>query len=360
MIRFEHSVTLALSSCFLLLIACQDAPVAPTADEVANPTFAKGGKPGKPGGGDPPPPADPQLIYSTYVNKRVKGERLGWSIHVMNADGTNQIRVLTNNEERGIESLTPQFSPDGTRFVFHREVYGVGPHQWEIAIANLDGSGLTTVLASQSGLGNPRWSPVALGDGLHKIVYSDGYGLSLVNLDGSGNTLLTNTPTDWFYFESAQWSPAADRLLTVYWDQTANEYQVVLYGIACTPGCGITSTLEIDLTAWIDLSDSFMPRDWSNAGNRIVGAVHVGGAGYADLWVLDVTDPANPGFTQLTYTSGLDENHPTWSPDDSRIAYTGYPVNGDRSAFVMNADGTGSQVIAEVGNELGMDWRPAP
>jgi len=73
--------------------------------------------------GDPqsPPPA-PQI--KTF------------EICVMNADGNNQVR-LTNNT---VQDLTPTFSPDGEKIVFHRGSMSVPQQIW---IMNADGTGQT-------------------------------------------------------------------------------------------------------------------------------------------------------------------------------------------------------------------------
>ncbi len=53
---------------------------------------------------------------------------------VMNADGTN-LKRLTNN---AVPELTPSWSPDGRRIVFHRPVGGRG--RWQLFTINADGT----------------------------------------------------------------------------------------------------------------------------------------------------------------------------------------------------------------------------
>jgi TolB protein len=74
-----------------------------------------------------------------YCCRKGDPEREGgpgsFEICVMNADGTGQAR-LTNNK---IGDLTPTWSPDGTRIMFHRRVGGRG--QFQLFVINADGTG---------------------------------------------------------------------------------------------------------------------------------------------------------------------------------------------------------------------------
>jgi Tol biopolymer transport system component len=74
-------------------------------------------------------------------------------IYVMNADGTNQIRVTKNPGEDGHAS----WSPDGKRLVFHRRVLG----HVQVHVMNADGSGVKrlTDLSAVAFSGFPNWGP---------------------------------------------------------------------------------------------------------------------------------------------------------------------------------------------------------
>ena len=93
-----------------------------------------------------------------YCCRKGAPEREGgvrtFEICVMNADGTGQAR-LTNNT---IGDLTPTWSPDGTKIVFHRRVGGRG--QFQLFVINADGTG-EKQLTSPPGLnGFPNWGEV--------------------------------------------------------------------------------------------------------------------------------------------------------------------------------------------------------
>lgn len=75
-----------------------------------------------------------------------------------------------------------------------------------------------------------------------------------------------------------------------------------------------------------------------------------------DIWVMN---PDGTGQTNITNTAGAEEGSPSWSPDGTRIAFsgTGDDVNGE--IYVMNADGTG---VTRLTNNFSLDgyasWSP--
>ena len=95
--------------------------------------------------------------------------------------GTNTLTQLTNGDD-----LEPAWSPDGTKIAFVRSA-GNAPYQLFVAAA--DGTtGLTQLTTTGTSgvfplIGSPAWSP----DGT-KIAYENsGFGISIVNSDGSGS-----------------------------------------------------------------------------------------------------------------------------------------------------------------------------
>ena len=131
------------------------------------------------------------------------------SIYVMNRDGSNVVRLTTEND------LAPHWSPDGTKIAFmSSRVGGV----FQVFVMNADGSGqrqLTTVGDNRL----PQWSQdgtrIAF-TGYRVVDGTPANGIYLMNPDGSGQVNVTNagsmfdTVSSWsndggeIYFQSSR------------------------------------------------------------------------------------------------------------------------------------------------------------
>ena len=100
---------------------------------------------------------DGRVLYAGCV-----GDACG--IILMDADGTNAQQIIPGSAE-----TNPEASPDGRRIVFMSQRDG----NWEVYIANLDGSGLTRLTNHPANDGLPTWSP----DGRYLAFVSDRDGM---------------------------------------------------------------------------------------------------------------------------------------------------------------------------------------
>ena len=124
------------------------------------------------------------------------------SIHVMNADGSDDRRV--SPETYNAIDTEPTWSPDGSQIAFS----STRPFNdsWHIWVMNADGSGLRQ-LTSEFSTG-PAWSP----DGTRIAYLGSGAGISVVNMVGSGTRRLTISPSG-YSDDRPSWSPDGSQLV---------------------------------------------------------------------------------------------------------------------------------------------------
>jgi Tol biopolymer transport system component len=171
-------------------------------------------------------PNGQKIAFHKYAG--VAGAPLQSDVYVMNADGSNVIRLTVSPEYDGEAS----WSPDGSRIAFMSRRAGTD----EIFTMNADGTGQTRVTACQlfsAQCRSPRWSP-APGD--ERILYTFfGATTSLRTVTatgGSGGIVLPGIAG----FD-ATWSPDATKLTFSYVAQglvTPNIYTARLDGTALT------------------------------------------------------------------------------------------------------------------------------
>jgi Tol biopolymer transport system component len=317
----------------------------------SGPSFAKPGP--------PPPPPNPAIAFVEATD-----------LKVMNADGSNQTLVLAAGES----SYGPGWSPDGTQLVFGSSIQGPG-----VYVIDVNGTNLRKVVATITGGGatQPVWSPVPAPDGRFKIAYLDQAGpddgtiegdnheVFLVNLDGTGRLNLTNTRE--LDERSPTWAPSAARLAAAPDKYTSQEPGVeggiVVYDLGVGAGGTVTIVGQTNVTAVGPLSSAysvFRPA-WAKTHDKIAVVLFQTGSSLRDIWVIDLATPASP--TNITQTASVSENSPSWSPDDSRIAYQRKNSKNRLSIFVMNADGSGPTEIGNPGAaraQSSPDWRRNP
>jgi Tol biopolymer transport system component len=213
-------------------------------------------------------------------------------IFVMNADGSDQRRLTQSQSDS-----SPTWSPDGTKIAFWRVDSIFMPSSREIFVMNADGSDQRAV-ASTSDLLQPAWSP----DGLKFAVADLGtYGISLINVDGSNRTQITQAPASFptFADHDPAWSPDGSKITFIRCDDS-NDY-----------GCETTSHLwevNADGSNPTKLTDTLAyTHAWSPDGTKIIfgNAQSSGG----DLLVMN---PDGSGLTNITNTDGKHEQSPSW------------------------------------------------
>jgi len=311
---------------------------------------------------EPEPPYNPAITY-------VMG---GGSIWVMNADGSNN--TLVTEDAGSGHGERPRWSADGLKIAFN----GYLPDSWDWGIytINLDGSDrLLLPVPARSGF--REWSPGDVLNKGEKIVFSaphddaDPLGgprdLFLISPDGTGGLVnLTDTP-DIREGAYASWSPDAKSIAAIchnegsYRPQWLSVYELGLDGDGKIYVANVRNINDEAAGYDREYPTEFGSFEWANKQDKFVMRA------WGDLWIFDL----EPEYEMRRITGegreanfvGAFATNPTWSPDDSRIAFH---VQGSRKyrklagIYVVDA-ADGANLKKLEGGELRMPawWRYA-
>ena len=250
-------------------------------------------------------------------------------------------------------SIDPAISPDGRSVAFS--------YNRNIVIAGLDGSGRREVTSGGNNDQGVAWSP----DGTQLVfTRADADDLFVVGTDGSGLRNLTGDGGNGQEYEPA-WSPDGS---TIAYERGTSAGQGSIYTIPAGGGgaTNITPEQPTPPTCDPDFFTHSSEPSWSPDGSRIAftGPSLCPGGGpknYGDdIWVMA---PNGSGKTNITNNDGPSENEPHWSPDGTQIAFTSdaEEIEGNSDLMVMDAGGGGMRKVVdrEIKGE-DIDWGPAP
>ncbi len=252
----------------------------------------------------------------------------GWDLYVMNADGTNTVRVSDGSRH----ALHGRWSPGADRIVYHSSAAMTGPDitGFDIHVMNADGSGSTALTSDGSTNARnvfPDWSP----DGT-KILWEKGRQIWVMDANGANARQLRA------FGSLPRWSPDGTRIafhgengLSVM-DADGSNVRVLQAGASV---------------------DFFASPAWSPDGTKILFASSRDGSPTAYVMSAD-----GSGVSRLTGAGDVYE-HFDWSPDGTKIAFRTNRDGGNPEIYVMNADGSSPTRIApNPGSEFGPAWRP--
>ena len=264
-------------------------------------------------------------------------------IYVMDADGTNQVR-LTNNP--GIDDH-PAFSPDGSKIAF---ISQNDSGEFSIKLMNADGGNqnhLTPIAYDENqypwhGKRSLSWSP----DG-SKLAFDENAEIFTINIDGSNRINLTNHPAA----DSApSWSPDGARIIFI----SSRVFYVTMHTMK-TDGSDVRA-LPTDGEFW-DTSPN-----WSPNGDKIVFVSHH----EESTPIINITnaDGTNRQFFEDGYycppSCSEHLNKPEWSPDGTKIIFHAWEhFSNDAEIYVKNVDGSGfTKLTNTAGSNFNSSWQP--
>jgi len=243
------------------------------------------------------------------------------NIYVMNADGSEQIR-LTNNSGN---DYNPTFSPDSSKIAFDSS-YNSSPHNVDIYVMNADGTNRTKLTNNTVNDYHPSFSP----DASKIVFYSNRSGsdeIYVMNADGSNQTRLTNNSVD---DRNPVFSPDGSKI--VYTSPSNNKLEIFVMN------ADGSNQKQLTNNPGANQEPSFSPDGSKIAFNSMLVN------GNMDIYVMNA-DGSNQ--TRITNSSGQDLS-PSFNLDGSKIAFM-----SDRDStnlyeiYVMNADGTNQKRLTD-------------
>ena len=277
-----------------------------------------------------PTPRPPLSGSGGGVLAFVRTRESSWGIYAINADGSDQRRLLFHGQALAY----PEWSPDGSQIAFHKHQ---SDQVWSINVMNANGRDERRLTVTDARDADPVWSP----DGSQIVFTRDG-DIWVMSADGNDQRQLMDDPVSSCCID---WSPDGSQIAF----ESERDGNAEIY------------VLNADGSTQRRLTDN-KARDWwpawSPDGIQIAFMSDRDGD-----WEIYVMDADGGNLRQLTENTA-DDRGPAWSPDGTRIAFvsnrdTGLP--NDSEIYVMAADGTDQRRITEQpGLEWGLDWRPEP
>jgi Tol biopolymer transport system component len=292
--------------------------------------------------GSPAWSADSRLLAYYVAEPRTggRGDRTTAQVWTMNADGTGQRRVTSDETT----ALSPEFTSDG-RLLYSRRTE---QNRWQIVSRKIDGSDARIETdPTSNNYWNPRRGPSAgtfVAHGTGPTTAGAPSGVSTLNI-GNGPFLVAGAPfrmnlpdraIDLYPVRhiTAMLNPKKDQVLVT--QQLGPGIEPLLSRIDGTEQRNIFQT-RATLNPGTSLA-------WSRDGEWIAftnGDARSTEASSADIWKMraDGTERQN-----LTRDSGTNNTHPTFSADDRQIIFR-RGVPGDQGVYLMNADGSNVRLL---------------
>jgi YVTN family beta-propeller protein len=253
-----------------------------------------------------------------------------WEIFLMNADGSDQVRLTHTNAD----NRAPFWAPNAKQIAFVSNRDG----NKEIYIINADGSNPVNLSRSRGEDFSPSWSPD--GSKIAFVSTRDGKrNVYVMNTDGKRQVRLSSEGDNW----NPNWSPDSQKLAFVANHRGNNEIYLM----------DADGKNQTNLTR-NPAEDGRGSHSWSPDGSRIAWVTNRDGNWEIYVMNADGSNPVN--ITRHPAEEGIGMF--VWSPDGKQIAFIS-TRDSNEEVYVVNVDGTGS---ANLSRSPAMDdvplWSP--
>jgi TolB protein len=289
-------------------------------------------------------PIDPLFDYSTVAFiARITDNSAEWSLCVMDKSGENMRKIVDNT----VDCQKPVRSYCGTRLAFTsvKSDYWTdenntshADYQYELYIVNIDGTGLTLIDQTKvGGFGSLTWSPDNRYFAYVKSLtpYWDNVNLILYDISKKTHTIL---PTEGNVC-SPKFSPDGKQIAycaTVETDGIVYAHSLYNHHIYKMDVNGSNNKLIIKNAAspkWSPQGDKIMYTISGKDGSSQISVANADGSNQKQL-----TSSVSPVWWDTGFPRD-GNGDPHWTPDGKKIVYVSYE-NDKPEIFIMNADGS--------------------
>jgi hypothetical protein len=171
--------------------------------------------------------------------------------------------------------------------------------------------------------------------------------IHIMRLSGSTETQLSNLPNDQAQFPDV--SSDGSRIVFVDTQVTENDADECIGGgqgiwVMNSDGTDATQLTFPDCAASGSANFTDYNPMWSHDGTQIVFARSYYDSTYGNVTRIYSMNADGTNVQDLT-PSDIDDEQPVWSPDGTKIAYDSIDGYGDRTVYVMDANGSNAHVV---------------
>ena len=194
------------------------------------------------------------------------------NIYVMNADGTNVVRLIDT-----LADYDPAWSPDGTQIAFDSNQDGIVTSIYAI---NVDGTNLRRITNAAPGSdAKPTWSPDGTELAFHTNERSVGVHIALIGADGGGRT---DFRPDYVFGLDPAWSPDGTQIAYEGYDGV-NPQQIYVMNPVTGVTMGLTNNTFINLKPAWSPDSTMIVFERNITGHTHIFVMHADGTGETDL-----------------------------------------------------------------------------
>lgn len=273
-----------------------------------------------------------KLIFESWGVSDSVGGVPNFDIWVADEDGTGLERLTDSPGYEG----TATWSPDGGRIAFSSDRHG----NYDVFVMNADGSGEKRLTSSRTGELWPTWSPNG-----RRIAYAKGTELWTMKVDGSDKQKVYGSRGQ--AVRLSDWSPDG-RWIGFTLGNISQGWDIE---VIHPNGSGLKKLVASKKN---EEGVKWSPDGKKIAFNRFVGCER---ACHFDIIVANADGTGQKNVTKDPLSW---EYSPVWSPDGSQLAFSLDDMAGLVDIFTVNADGTGMRrlVTKPESLEYYVDWKP--